>query len=145
MRAEVALLGGVRVWINVERVVRASLHARLAPDATISVEVDDSVVASEQRGHRADRDARRVFAMIATQNRKESARIWILTFLDVLDPGSKGAKRDLVFGFAGYRAGVTADAFAMINDEPVFHLCLIVKDSMKRRDTIQLAPRWPVD
>jgi hypothetical protein len=39
---------------------------------------------------------------------------------------------------------VTADAFTMIDDEPVFHLCLIVTDSMKRRDTIQLGPRWPV-
>src|SRR6185295_11608789 len=143
MRAEVALLSGVRVWIDVKRVVGAGLHARLATDATISAEVDDAVVAPEQSGHRTDRDARRIFAVITTQNRKESACVGIFTLLDVLDPRAKSAKRDFVFGLAGYGAGVTADAFTMIDDEPVFYLCLIVTDSMKRRDTIQLSPRWP--
>ena len=128
MRTEVALLGGVRVGINVKRVVGAGLHARLATDAAVAVEVDDSVVAAEQRGHRTDRDARRVFAMVATKHRKESARVGILTLFDVFDPGAKRAKRDFVFGFAGYGAGVTANAFTMIDDEPVFHLCLIATD-----------------
>src|SRR5262245_48607627 len=122
MRAEVALLSRVRVRIDVQRVVRTRLHAGFAADAAIAVEVHDAVIAAEQRGHWADGDARRVVAVIAAEHREEASRVWILALLDVLDPGSKGAERDFVFGFAGDRAGVTSDALAVVDDEAVFHL-----------------------
>ena len=56
--AEVALGRGVGVLVDVERVVRAGLHAALAADAAVAVEVDDAVLALEQRLRRADRHAR---------------------------------------------------------------------------------------
>jgi hypothetical protein len=68
MRAEVTLLSGVCVGIDIKRVVGTGLHARLATDAAIAVEIDDAVVAPEQSSHRTYRDAGRVVAVIAPQN-----------------------------------------------------------------------------
>ena len=122
MRAEVALLGGVGVGIDVQRVVRARLHAGLATDAAIAVEVYDAVVEPVERGHRADGYARGVVAVIAPEHGEETTRVGIFTFFDVFYPGPKGAKRYFVFGLASDCACVTADAFAMIYDEAVFHV-----------------------
>jgi hypothetical protein len=47
--AVVAFLGGVVIGIDVEGVVGTSLHARLAADTTRRVEINDSVLALEQR------------------------------------------------------------------------------------------------
>ena len=41
--AVVALLGGVVIWVDVQRVVWAGLHATLATDASIRVEVDNPI------------------------------------------------------------------------------------------------------
>jgi hypothetical protein len=47
MRAEVALLSSVCGGVDVKRVVRARLHAGLAADAAVTIEIDDSVIAPE--------------------------------------------------------------------------------------------------
>jgi len=98
------------------------LHAGLAADAAIAVEVYDAIVEPVERGHRADGYARSVFAVIASEHGKESASVGILTLLYVLDPGSESAERNFVLGLASDCASVTADAFAMVYDEAVFHL-----------------------
>jgi len=97
MRAEVTLLGCVGVRVYVQRVVRASLHTRLATDAAVSVEVDDAVVAAEQGSHRANRYARSVFAVIASEHGKEAASVGEFALFDVLNPRSKSAERHFVF------------------------------------------------
>jgi len=98
------------------------LHARLATDAAVPVEVHDTVVAAEQSRHRANRYARSVFAVIASEHRKEPASVGEFALLDVLYPRPKGTKRNFVLRFARNCARVAADAFAMIYDEAVFHL-----------------------
>jgi len=60
--------------------------------------------------------------MITPQHGKETTRVGILALLYVFNPGSESPERHFVFGFAGDGAGVTADAFAMVYDEAVFHL-----------------------
>src|SRR5581483_11578634 len=118
--AEVALRRGVRVRINVQRVVGAGLHARLAADATVAVEVHDAVRPLVERHRRADGHARRVGAVIAAQDREEAPRVGELAFLDILDPGTKRSHGYVVLGLAGERASVTADALAVVDDEPEF-------------------------
>ena len=84
--AEVALGGGVRVGVDVERVVGARLHARLAADAAVAVEVDDAVRPPVERHRRADRHAGRVVAVVAAHDREVPARVRELALLDVLHP-----------------------------------------------------------
>ena len=117
MRAEVALLGGVRVWIDVERVIRTSLHARLAADAPPAVEVHDAVIEPEQRRHRTDRDARCVLAVIAAKNGEEAPGVGVLAFFDLLHPRSKGTEGNVVFRLARDSARVAADAFSVVDCE----------------------------
>ena len=122
MRAEVALLGGVGVRVYVQSVVRTRLHAGLATDAPVSIEVDDAVVAAKESCHRTDRYARSVFAVIASEHRKEAASVGEFALFDVLNPRSKSAEWYFVFRLARYSAGVAADTLSMVYDKPVFHL-----------------------
>ena len=41
--AKIALIRNVGVWVDVDRVVWACIHARLAADADVVIEVDNSV------------------------------------------------------------------------------------------------------
>ena len=58
--------------------------------------------------------------MIATIDEKITARVGKLAFFDVLDPRSVNAYWNVVFGFARYGAGMTADALALVDDKSVF-------------------------
>jgi hypothetical protein len=122
VRAVVAFFSGVRVRIDVERVVRASLHAGLAADAAVAVEIYYAVCAAKKRSHGADCYARRIVAVIAPHHRKEAARVRVFALFDVLHPRAKRAERDFVFRFAGDRASVTADAFSVVNYKAVSHV-----------------------
>jgi hypothetical protein len=57
--------------------------------------------------------------MVATMHAELTVRIRIGPCLDVLDVGSVDANRNVVFGFTGNCAGMTADAGAVVDDETV--------------------------
>ncbi len=116
VRAEVALGGGVAVRIHIDGVVRTGLHARLAADAAVVVEVDEAVGALVHRGDGADLDAGRLFAVIAAENSEVAFDFWKGADFDVLDPGAEGADGDVVFGFTRGGAGVAADAAGLVDD-----------------------------
>ena len=119
MGAVVALRGGPRVRIDVERVVGIRLHARLAADAAIAVQVDDAVGSAIERDRRADRHARCRVAVVAAEHREVAPRVREGPPLDVLDPGAERAERHLVLLFARDGARVTADAAALVDHEAV--------------------------
>ena len=120
MWAVVALLRGVVHRVDVEGVIRTGLHARFAPDTKVGVEVDDAVVAFEKCAGGANGDTRCVRAVITAENGEEPLGVGPGSLLDVLDPGSVDSERDLMLGLACDRAGVTADAEVLIDDEAVF-------------------------
>lgn len=59
--------------------------------------------------------------MIASQYSEMAPSIGISAFFNVLYPSAIHAERNIVFFFASHRAGVTADAPVLIDDEPVTH------------------------
>ena len=59
--------------------------------------------------------------MIAARDLKDAASVGVGALLDVFDPGAIHAERHVVLGFAGYRAGMTANALAVIDDKSVLH------------------------
>jgi hypothetical protein len=122
MSAEVALSRGVVIGIDVESIVRASLHARFATNAAPVVEIHDSIGAPVERASRTNFRARRVIAVIASHHPEVPRRMREFALLDMLDPGAKYAHRHLVFFFARDRAGVTPNATVLIDDESVSHL-----------------------
>jgi hypothetical protein len=98
------------------------LHTGFASYAAVAVEIDYAVVAFVERGHWTDGHAGSFVAVVASKHGKKTASRRVLAAFDVFDPGAEGADRDFVFRFTCYGAGVTAYAFAMIDQESVFHL-----------------------
>src|SRR5206468_3626314 len=119
VRAVIALRRRRRLRIDVERIVRTGLHARLAADAATAVEVHDAVVAPVERDGRADGHARRRIAVVAPEHGEKAAGVREDAALHVLHPGAKGAERYAVFLFARHRAGVAADAPSLVDHETV--------------------------
>jgi hypothetical protein len=121
MRAEMALGGRAIIGIHVNGIVGTGLHAGLATNAALGVEIDDAILALVHRGHRTDRDAGRFLAMVAARDLKYSACVRVNALLDVLHPRPVHADGHMVFGLARYRAGMTSDALPIIDNEAVFH------------------------
>jgi len=117
VRAEVALLRRARVGMEVEGVVGASLHARLATDAGIAGQIDDAIVALRKRVHRANVDARRLLTLVAPEDGERALRFGKAPLLRILDPGSERAERHLVLGLARHGACVAADTTSLVEDE----------------------------
>src|SRR5258708_38761412 len=121
MRTEVAFLGDAAIGMDVDRVVRAGLHARLASDAVITLEIDDAIFPGIERVDGADADARCVIAVVTSHDAEVASRFRILTLFDVLDPGAKAADRHLVLCLTGHRAGMTSDTLPLVEHEAVTH------------------------
>jgi hypothetical protein len=111
----------VLVRIDIKGVIWAGLHAGLAADARIGIEIDDPGVSLEQGPGRADRHTRGIGAVIAPHDRKHPGRIRPRALFNILDPGPIDTKRNIVFRLASHRAGVTADALVLVDDETVPH------------------------
>lgn len=129
MGAKITLRRRVGIRINIERVIWTGLHTGFATDAATIVEINDPVLAFEERCRRANRHTRGINAMIATKHGKESFGVRVFAFFDIFDPGPIAADWHIVFGFAGNGTGVTADAFAVIDQEADFHNSTLISMS----------------
>jgi len=115
VRAEVTFLGGMILWIDEDRVIGTSSHARFAANADRFVEVDDAVRALKHRGGRASSDARRMRALITTGHLMSAACLRKDTDVDMLDVSARDADGYDVFRFACRRARMTADATRVVD------------------------------
>ena len=96
VRAEVALGSRMRVWIQVDSVIRARLHARFAADTSVWMKIDDRVSTSVQRMGRTYLDTRRIVAVVAPHHTEMPTDIGKLALLDVFHPGLEHADRNVV-------------------------------------------------
>jgi hypothetical protein len=119
------------------------LHAGFAADAALIIEIDDPVHSAEQSDRRADRDARRIVAVVTAEHGKVPARIRILSLLDVFDPCTIHAYGDVVLFFARDRAGMAADAAMLINEKSVPHFKPFKSEKSQtgREDRFQIAEK----
>ena len=115
MRAESAFRGGVGFRVEIDRVVRAGLHAGFTSDADAWVKLDDAVRALIHGGDWTDAHTGRVGTVVAARHLKAAAHIGVCTRLHILNPGAIHAKRHLIFGFTRGGTGVTADAFSLVD------------------------------
>ena len=122
MGAEIALSRGAVIRIDVQSIVRTSLHASFAPDAPPVVEIYDSIGPPVQGGRGADFRTRRVIAVVAPHHPEVARCMRELALFNMLYPGTKNTNRDLVFLFARNRAGMTPNTTVLIDDKSVSHL-----------------------
>jgi hypothetical protein len=122
MRAEIAFGSSVAVGINIERIVRTSLHASFATNTAPVVEINDAVRASIQRARRTDYGAGRIVAVVAPHHAEVARRVGKFALFDMLYPGTEYSNGHLVLLFAGDRARVTPNTPVLIDDKSVAHL-----------------------
>ncbi len=116
LRAEVALLRGVVLRVDEDRIVRTGRDAGLAADADRFVEIDDAVRSLVHRRRRTSVGARWIFALIAARDLKRAAHVRKDADVGILHVGAVHGERHLVFRLAGRGAGVATDAAAVVDD-----------------------------
>ena len=109
------------LWVDEDRVIGTSSHARFAANADRFVEVDDAVGALKHRGSRTSGDARCMRALITTGHLMGAPRLGKDTDVDVLDVSARDADGYDVFRFACRRARMTADATRVVDDFRPLH------------------------
>src|SRR6185437_302934 len=92
------------------------LHARLAADTGVVVEIDQAIGPLVHRGDRADLDTGRFVAVITSENSEVAFDFWKGADFDVFDPGAEGADGDVVLGFARGGTGVAAYTSGLVDD-----------------------------
>jgi hypothetical protein len=117
----------VGFWINIDGVVGTGLHAGFAADTHLRIELDDAVGTLVHGRNRADAHARGVSTVVAACHLKMAASIGKRAFFDVFNPGAIDPQRNLIFGFAGRAAGVTANAGAIIYNKAIIHAGLLAR------------------
>jgi hypothetical protein len=119
MRAECAFGGGVGFGVKIDRVVGTGLQTGFAADANGRVKLNDAIIALIDCGDGADAHARRVGAVIAACDLKVTAHGGVRAYFNIFDPGAIHTKRHLVLGLARSGAGVTSDAFTLVDEKSV--------------------------
>src|SRR6266702_2230365 len=120
VRTIVALRSGIAIRINVKRIIGTRLHARLATDAAIGVEVHNAILALIEGFGRTNSHARCIVTMIAAVDQKIAPRVGELTLFDILYPRAINTDRNIMFGLARHGAGMTADTLALVYNKRVF-------------------------
>src|SRR5215469_613652 len=101
VRAEVALGSRMRVWIQVDGIIGARLHARFAADTSVRIEIDDPVSTAVQRMGRTYLDTRCIVAVVAPHHAEMPTDIGKLALLYVLYPGPKHTDGNVMLFLAG--------------------------------------------
>jgi hypothetical protein len=122
MGAEIALGCRVVVGIDIQSIVRTSLHAALATDAAPVVEINDAIGPPVESARRTNFRARGVIAVIASHHAEVSGSMREFALFNMLDPRPENAHRYLVLFFARDRAGMASDTTVLIYDKTVSHL-----------------------
>jgi len=115
MRAEVALLCRMIFGIDEDRIVWARGYAGLATDADRFVEINNAVGALEHCRGGTGAYTWRMRALIAARDLMRASYLWKHTNVNVLYVSTGDRKRHKVFGFAGGRARMTANATRVVD------------------------------
>jgi hypothetical protein len=119
---EVAFGGGVGVGIDIEGVIRAGLHASLAADTSLVVEVYDSIRAAVESVGGTNLSAGGRITVVTSHHAEVAAGVRKFTFFNIFHPGAKHSNRHLVLLFARHGTGVTANTSILINYKSVAHV-----------------------
>src|SRR5438105_1234894 len=122
MGAIVALSGSVAIGVDVERIIGARLHTRLATDATLRVKIDNTVRPLVEGLGGTNSDAGGIITVVAAIDEKIAARVGELTFFDILYPRAIDTDGNVMFSFTCNSACMTTDTFTLVNDKGVFHI-----------------------
>jgi len=108
-------------WIDKERIVGAGLHTGLTANTAIRIKIYNAILSLVERCDGADFHTGCVRTVVTPMDCKKPSGIGEGPLFHIFHPGAKNAYRDVVFRLTGYRTSVAANAFAVVDDESVFH------------------------
>ena len=115
--------------VNIDRVIGAGLCAWFAADAAIIVEIHNAVRTRVQRLGWANLNARSMLTMITAHDWKHTARVRELPLFYILNPGPIDPNRNIMLCFTSNRAGVAADAVAIVDYESKIQIIFLIRVS----------------
>jgi hypothetical protein len=81
--------------------------------------------------------------VITSLHRKDPTGVWEITLFDIFHPGSIDANRKIMLLFARNSAGMTADTFTVVDDEPIIcHASRIIDLNGKETKNILIDMRF---
>jgi len=95
------------------------LHARFTSNATITIKINNAVGTGVKRGGWTNFHTRRIGAMVTTVDRKFPSVVRKFTLFDIFHMGAIDTNGNIKFTFTRHRAGMTANAHAVIYDKSV--------------------------
>jgi hypothetical protein len=116
MMTEIALRDDLLLRVEKTNLVGARGLAVLASDTAVWVHQDDAVFALIGCFHRADRNADRVFALVAVDRNVAAPNKRESTLFHGFHPRAKHAQGHVVFSLAGHRTALTPDTAIRVND-----------------------------
>lgn len=105
------------IGIDVEGIIWTTLHASLTSDASLGIEIDDSVFPLPERRHWTDIGTGRVITVVAPHYREVPTRIREFPLFDILHPCLINPDWIVMFGLTSDRARVAANTPTVINYE----------------------------
>jgi hypothetical protein len=87
----------MRFRINVQRIIRAGLHAGFATDAPIFIEIYDAVFPNEEGLHRTNFYTGCISAMVASHHGEQSPGIGKFSLFYLLHPSAVDSNGNIVF------------------------------------------------
>ena len=110
------------LWVDEDRVIRTSSHARFTTDTDRFVKIDDAISSLEHCCSGTSSHAGSMGALVAASDLMRAAHLWKHSHVDVLDVGASDAHRHDVLGLAGSRARMTTDAAGVVDYLGPLHL-----------------------
>jgi hypothetical protein len=107
------------MWIEESCIIGAGDYAVLATDALFVICQNHPVFALVRGTNRADRNAWRVFTVVAKPWKEALSPVF---FLNLLYPGAPDTFRNVVFLPAGHSTKMAPDALVAVNHHPVFDI-----------------------
>ena len=108
--AKVAFVSSIGLRVDVNRVIRACIHAPLTTNAAVVVEVHHPIGSSKQRRGWTNVHTRCILTLVATHDRKVSSGVRELALFDVFNPSAIYTQGDIVFALTRDGARVAPNA-----------------------------------
>ena len=113
---EIALCDDLLLRMKIADLIRTGRLAVLTSDTTVRIYEDDTILAPIGSVYRADRDAHRLFALVAVDRDMAAPYVRKPALLHGFHPCAKDAQGHAVFSLAGHRATPASDTASRIND-----------------------------
>ena len=119
--------GRISFRIDINGVIRASLHTSLAANTNAGIKVDDAIFTLVHSCDRTYAGTWWIGTVVTARDLEVAACVGVDACFYVLNPGAINTQGYLIFTFAGCGTGVATNTLAIIDNEAVVHKVFLQK------------------